>query len=105
LGHSGHAIVAVEDGQMAARALARERFDLLLTDIVMPGMDGIALALKAAKEWPAMPIVMMTGFAAERQRAHNLDALIHTVLAKPFTLADLVASVNEALAARKPRNA
>lgn len=105
LTHGGHEVSAVEDGQLALRALTRERFDLLLTDIVMPGMDGIALALKAAKDWPAMPIVMMTGFAAERQRAHNLDALINRVIAKPFTLADLIAAVNEALAGKPPRSA
>jgi hypothetical protein len=45
----------------------------------------------------------MTGYAAERQRAHNLDALIHKVLAKPFTMADLFAAVEEALAKRPRR--
>ena len=98
LAHSGHDVTAVDDGLGAIEVLATERFDLLITDIVMPGMDGIALALKVSKDQPALPILMMTGYAAERQRAHNLEALIHKVIAKPFTLRDICAAVNETLA-------
>ncbi|MBV9523317.1 MAG: response regulator [Alphaproteobacteria bacterium] len=99
LTHAGHDVRAVPDGLAALAALAAERFDLLLTDIVMPGLDGIALALKAGKDYPAMRILLMTGFAAERQRAHNLQALIHHVIAKPFTLAEICAAVEAALQA------
>lgn len=49
----------------------------------MPGLDGIALALKASKDHPELRILLMTGFVSEQQRAHNLDALIHRVIAKP----------------------
>ncbi|PHZ84371.1 response regulator [Paremcibacter congregatus] len=93
----GHSIVAVEDGGAAARALTLEEFDLLLTDIVMPVMDGIALALQAAAEHPDMPILMMTGYSHERQRAHNLESLIHDVISKPFSLDDLCDMVEKAL--------
>ncbi|HZS81382.1 MAG TPA: response regulator [Stellaceae bacterium] len=95
--HAGHEVRAVADGSAALAALAERPFDLLLTDIVMPELDGIALALKASKEFPAMRILLMTGFAAERQRAHNLEALIHRVIAKPFTLAEICAAVDGAL--------
>jgi two-component system, cell cycle response regulator CpdR len=98
LEHHGHAVKTVPDGLAAVAALAAERFDLLLTDIVMPGLDGIALALKASKDYPAMKILLMTGYSAERQRAHNLAALVHRVLPKPFTLDELVAAVKEELA-------
>ncbi|HXZ01714.1 MAG TPA: response regulator [Stellaceae bacterium] len=98
LQHGGHQVMAVPDGSAALGALAGERFDLLLTDIVMPNLDGIALALKASKDHPAMKILLMTGFASERQRAHNLDALIHRVIAKPFTLEQICAAVEEELA-------
>ncbi len=64
----------------------------------MPELDGIGLALKVGKDYPAMRILLMTGFAAERQRAHNLEALIHRVIAKPFTLNEICAAVDEALA-------
>jgi CheY-like chemotaxis protein len=100
LTHAGHSVAAVADGLLAVDALGRERFDLLVTDIVMPNMDGITLALKVTKDWPDMAVLLMTGYAAERQRAHNLDALIHKVLAKPFTMAELLAAVDEALAKR-----
>ncbi len=77
---------------------AAARFDLLLSDIVMPGLDGIALALKAGKDYPAMKILLMSGYATERQRAHNLEALAHRVVAKPFTLAEICAAVATTLA-------
>jgi two-component system cell cycle response regulator CpdR len=99
LSHAGHEVRAVPDGLAALAALADDSFDLLLTDIVMPNLDGIALALKAGKDFPAMRILLMTGFAAERQRAHNLEALIHRVIAKPFTLAEICAAVDAALEA------
>ena len=50
-------------------------------------MDGIALALATARDFPKLTILMMTGYADQRERAHDLDALIHDVIAKPFTLA------------------
>jgi DNA-binding response OmpR family regulator len=97
LGYRGHEVKTAPDGLAALDALGAERFDLLLTDIVMPGMDGIALALKARSDWPEMRILLMTGFAAERQRAHNLEELIHKVVPKPFTLAEICEAVEEAL--------
>lgn len=99
LGHRGHEVRAVPDGSAALAALADESFELLLTDIVMPGLDGIALALKASKDYPKMRILLMTGFAHERQRAHNLEALIHRVVAKPFTLEEICTVVEEELSA------
>ena len=98
LGHAGHDVKAVPDGLAAVAALAAEPFDMLLTDIVMPGMDGIALALKASRDYPAMKILLMTGYSAERQRAHNLSALVHRVIEKPFTLDEICAAVAEELA-------
>ena len=46
----------------------------------MPEMYGIALALKVSKDWPELPILLMTGYATERQQDHNLDTLIHDVI-------------------------
>ena len=98
--HDGHEVHTSDDGLQAIEDLGEETYDLLITDIVMPGLDGIALALKAAKEYPDMAILMMTGFAAERQRAHNLDALIHEVVPKPFSLKQICEAAAEALAMR-----
>ena len=94
----GHEVTTVPDGLAALAALAGAPFDLLLTDIVMPQLDGIALALKASKDYPAMRILLMTGYAHERQRAHNLDVLVHRVIEKPFSLQDICAAVEEELA-------
>ncbi|MBS3850093.1 response regulator [Devosia sp. J2-20] len=98
----GHEVVAEEDGGLAAETADAEngRFDLLLSDIKMPIMDGIALALDVAAKYPDIIIVLMTGFADQRERAHGLDALIYDVIVKPFTLADLLAKIDDALAGK-----
>lgn len=98
LTHRGYEVTAAEDGIAALEALSDANYDLLLTDIVMPGLDGIALALKVTREHPGMPVLMMSGFSAERQRAHNLDELIHRVIPKPFTLEEICKVVEETLA-------
>jgi two-component system, cell cycle response regulator CpdR len=99
----GHDIVTAEDGAEALEILNREPggFDLLLTDSQMPVMDGIALALTAARDFPDLTILLMTGFAAQRERASGLDAIVHDVVTKPFSVADIRASVASALASRK----
>ncbi len=93
----GHQVTAVVDGALALEALAADRFDLLLTDIQMPVMDGIALALNVTRDHPGLRILMMSGYAEERRRAHNLDVLIHDVVSKPFTLEQIVAAVRKSL--------
>jgi len=67
-------------------------------------MDGIALARAAARHHPDLTILLMTGYADQRERAHGLDALIHDVLTKPFSLATMRTAVNGALlaGARQP---
>jgi two-component system, cell cycle response regulator CpdR len=102
LAAGGHEAVATADGGEALDTLLREegRFDLLLCDIKMPVMDGIALALAAARDFPDLVILLMTGFAEQRERASGLEPLIKGVLAKPFSLAELQAAVTDAIAAR-----
>ena len=95
----GHTVVTAFDGADALDIVAREngQFDLLLTDIRMPLMDGIALALSVARDHPQIIILLMTAYADQRERASNLEALIHDVVLKPFTLAELKTAVAEAL--------
>ena len=97
----GHAVTTAEDGGEALEVIRREngRFDLLLSDIRMPVMDGIALALAAARDFPALRILLMTGYAEQRERAHGLEAIVRDVVQKPFTLAEIRRAVAEALAA------
>ena len=101
----GHDVEAACDGAEALDLLLADEdgFDLLLTDIRMPMMDGIALALAVAKARPDMPILLMTGYADQRERARDLDALIKDVLTKPFSLADLRGLVGRTLAAAQER--
>lgn len=100
LAMDSHQVTAVADGGAALAALqaAEAPFDLLLSDIRMPVMDGIQLALAAASRWPLMPILLMTGYADQRERARGLDALIADVLQKPFSLETLRETVAAALA-------
>ncbi len=105
LSQDGHRVLTANDGGEALDVLTRERgaFDLLLTDIRMPVMDGIALALAATRDHPALTILLMTGYADQRERAHGLDALIHDVVTKPFSLATIRAAVSDALKAHAAR--
>ena len=95
----GHTVVTAVDGSDGLDRLSETAFDLMLTDIRMPLMDGIALALAAKRDYPDLTILLMTGFADQRERARGLDAIVTDVLTKPFSLADLRATVNRALAA------
>ncbi|HEX4299017.1 MAG TPA: response regulator [Devosia sp.] len=100
--HAGHDVTEAEDGGLAAELCAEREgaFDLLLSDIKMPVMDGIALALTVAASWPDLTILLMTGFADQRERAHGLEALIYDVVPKPFTLQLLLEKVADALSGK-----
>jgi two-component system cell cycle response regulator CpdR len=103
IGMDGHTTVTAQDGAEALEILTREAgaFDLLLTDIQMPVMDGIALALTVARDFPDLTILLMTGFADHRELASGLNALVHDVVTKPISVADIRTAVADALAARK----
>ena len=105
LRQDGHEVMTTNDGAEALDVLVREKgaFELLLTDIRMPVMDGIALALAAARDHPAVTILLMTGYADQRERAYGLDALIHDVITKPFSLATMRSAVESALSAQQLR--
>ncbi len=95
----GHDVTAVHDGGEALERLTSplDDYDLLLADIRIPVMDGIALELQVARDRPEMPVLLMTGYARQRERAYGLDTLIRGVLQKPFTLEQVTAEVRNAL--------
>ncbi|WP_370676488.1 response regulator [Pleomorphomonas sp. PLEO] len=95
----GHEIIEAEDGGIALEILTARQgnFDLLLSDIMMPVLDGIGLALAVARDFPNLAILLMTGFADQRERAFGLDALVSDVVSKPFTLAEIRTAVARAL--------
>lgn len=93
LERSGYDVVAVATGAEAVPYLNGDRFDLLLTDIVMPEMDGIELAQKASAIDPAIRVMFITGFAAVALQGGR-TAPEAKLLSKPFHLKDLVAEVD-----------
>ena len=105
LAQDGHEIVTADDGAEALDLITRRPggFDLLVADIRMPVMDGIALALATARDHPDIIILLMTAYADQRERASGLDRLIHDVITKPFTLDAIRAAIAGALAAGAQR--
>jgi two-component system, cell cycle response regulator CpdR len=93
LERSGYAVTAVDRGTAALPLIETERFDLLLTDIVMPEMDGIELAQRAGDIAPDMRVMFITGFAAVTLKAGKTVPQAK-VLSKPFHLRDLVMEVD-----------
>lgn len=95
----GHDVTAVHDGGEAMERLTSplDDYDLLLADIRMPVVDGIALALRAARDRPELPVLLMTGYAQQRERARGLHTLIRGVVQKPFTLEQIIGEVRDAL--------
>jgi len=93
LERSGYAVSAVDRGTEALPLLENEQFDLLLTDIVMPEMDGIELAQRAGEIAPDMRVMFITGFAAVTLKAGKQVPQAR-VLSKPFHLRDLVMEVD-----------
>jgi two-component system, cell cycle response regulator CpdR len=93
LERSGYAVTPVDRGTATLPLIETERFDLLLTDIVMPEMDGIELAQKAAEIAPDLRVMFITGFAAVTLKAGKTMPQAR-VLSKPFHLRDLVMEVD-----------
>ena len=96
---AGHVVTDFGDGADAWECLQGFTFDLLLTDIVMPGMDGIELAKRAAERNAALKIMFITGFAAVALNADSTAPKHAKVLSKPIHLRDLVNEVQKMLAA------
>lgn len=96
---AGHHVIACADGERALRALkfADGAFDMLLTDIMMPGLDGIELAKQAEQLSPGIKIMFITGFAAVAM--NDPKAAQSTVLSKPVHLRQLVNEVDKLIAA------
>ncbi|MGX5802852.1 response regulator [Bradyrhizobium sp. Arg314] len=99
LERDGHSVTIATDGAHGLDLIRQAfgSFDLVVSDIRMPEMDGIEMATAAAREFPTMKIMLMTGYADQRERAEELDGIILDVVQKPFTLAEIRARVGRAL--------
>ena len=99
LENAGHNVVAFDNGRSAYERIREEPFTLLLTDIVMPEMDGIELARRATELDPDLKVMFITGFAAVALNADSTAPKHAKVLSKPIHLRDLVNEVQKMLAA------
>ena len=99
LQNAGFDVISFDNGLSAYQRLREEAFELLLTDIVMPEMDGIELARRAAELDPGLKIMFITGFAAVALHPDSRAPKEAKVLSKPFHLRDLVAEVERMMAA------
>jgi DNA-binding NtrC family response regulator len=93
----GHTVVLTDDGATALEALKAESFDLLLTDIDMPILDGIALVTLAAPEHPGMKIVVMSGHEHQLERAQSMKPAVARVIAKPFSIAGISDAIDDVI--------
>jgi two-component system cell cycle response regulator CpdR len=96
---AGHSVTDFGDGAEAYECIKTYNFDLLLTDIVMPGMDGIELAKRAAELNTSLKIMFITGFAAVALHPGSHAPKQAKVLSKPFHLREIVAEVERMMAA------
>jgi len=97
LENAGPEVLAFSDGEDALPAIGGGQVDLLISDLVMPGMNGIELARHAREKIPGLPVIFITGFSAVALEAMETVAGISKVLSKPFHLNSLVEAVNAAL--------
>ena len=100
LGLEGHEVIVTQDGADALERLLADpgRIDLLISDVQMPGLDGITLIEKSLAAAPKLRVVLMSGFVGELGRAESLRSSISGVISKPFTLEQIRSMVKAALA-------
>ena len=93
LRRAGHAVEAVGDGETAIERSNGAEFDLLLADVVMPGIDGVELARQMAARQPGIRVMFITGFAAVAMQDDGVAPYRPRILAKPFHLRHLIAEI------------
>jgi len=98
LENAGHEVLAFSDGEDALPVMASGEIDILVSDLVMPGMNGVELARLAKEKAPDLPVIFITGFSAVAVEAMETIDGVNKVLSKPFHLNSLVEAVDRALA-------
>jgi DNA-binding NtrC family response regulator len=99
----GLEVETVDGGIAAVTALRGGPFELAITDLRMPGMDGLETLGALKRIDPALVVIVVTGYASQDTASGCLARGAYSYLLKPFDLADLYAVVDRALDAREPR--
>jgi CheY-like chemotaxis protein len=94
LGHEGHKVSHVDNGEAALAELAQRKFDLVITDFLMPGMQGDALVASIRQLAPAQPIILVTAFINEFKVFGQSASRPDVVLLKPFSLTELCDAID-----------
>ena len=94
----GHAVTTADDGNEALAHLGRATFDVLVTDVQMPGLDGIALAKAAVAQRPGLKMVMMSGYPDILEKAREINGVTLRLVAKPFPIEHIRKEIRELLA-------
>jgi DNA-binding NtrC family response regulator len=102
---NGHTVIGAADGDAALEAYVRERPDLVITDLTMPGLSGWELAEELERRDPGLPVILLTGWSAQDEAARARERKIARLLAKPVTIEQLRSAVDDVLAAALARGA
>jgi len=97
ISRSGYYVEAVPDGTEALRRIEESYFDLLLTDIRMPGLDGLELVRLARRRYPNLGVLLVTAYVQDALGASDFDGAAVGVLSKPFNLSELIDRVETCL--------
>ena len=95
--HAGHTVRTASDGMAALDVLAEAPADVLVSDIRMPGMSGLELAHLVRKDYPNIPIILMTGYLSEYSNGSAGQIGVDGILKKPFKSTDLIAAISRAV--------
>jgi len=95
---AGHSTDHASSGHEALAKLERDRFDLIFTDLSMPGMDGWAVASEVRRRWPEIKVILITGYAVPREAVDTNRELVSEVILKPIRFDDLSSTLSQVLA-------
>lgn len=97
LGRAGYRVRTASDGHIGLAELARERPDLVLLDLMLPGIDGLEILRRIRADDPTLPVLVLTAMGSEEDKIRGLDLGANDYVTKPFSVAELAARVRAAL--------
>ena len=105
LSEQGYAVTTASDGEQAVELLEQQTFDLVMTDLVMPGLDGIEVLRAARRTNPACPVILMTGYSSGEAVARLVREGVANYIAKPFDIQFVIDTVAGLIERRKGTSA